>query len=135
MKRQIYLDTDIVGKIEVFVGMHPEVICYGNWLGAIAHREHGLASTSGAQFLDYNSTIPTSMGCLNSHVGDKLLQTNPVSVRKAACRRECRGIVFLEKLHEKTDQWSWPVHYSGSDVDIKIHPVFGRTDGLEVSPP
>ena len=115
--------------------MEPKVICHRNGLGAVTHSEHRIACSSGAQLLYDNGTIPTSMGRPNSHVGDKFLQTNPVSVRKPALGRECGGIVFLEELHEEADQLSWLVHYSCSDVDIQIHHALGRTNGLEVSPP
>ena len=135
MKRQTYLDTDIIRKFKCYVGMKSEVICYGDRFFVVAHTEHGIASASGAQPLYDNTAIPTSMGRPNSHVGDKLLQSHPVSVRKTSLGRECRRIVFLKELHEEAEKLSWLVHYSGSNVDIQIHSIFGRTDGLEVSPP
>lgn len=115
--------------------MEPEVIRYGNRFRIVAHSEHGIASACGAQLLDDNHTIPTSMDSLNPHVGYELLQTNPISVRKAALGRKGRGILFFEEFHEKVDKWSWPVHYPRCDVDVQVHSVLGRTDGLKVSPP
>lgn len=135
MIRQTYLDTDVVGKSKCNIGMLFEVICNRDRLRVIAHSEHRIARASAAQLLDDDGTIFTGMGRPNSHVGDKLLQTKPVSVRKPALGRECSWIIFLEELHEKADQLSCLVHDSSCDVDIQIHSILGRTDGLEVSPP
>lgn len=113
-----YFDTDIIGKLKCDVCVESEVICDGDRLLIVAHSEHSIASASGAQPLDDHSAILTSVGRPNSHVGDKLLQSHPVSLRKPAFGRECSGIIFLEKFHKQAEELSWLVHYSGSDVDV-----------------
>jgi hypothetical protein len=135
MKRQIYLDAYIFRELECYIRMLQEIVYYGDGLGAIAHSEHGTVSASTAQLLYDHGAVPTSMDRLNSHVGNKLLQTHPVSVRKAAPGRECGGIVLFEEVHEKTDEWAFLVHYPRGYVDVQIHSVLGWTDGLEVSSP
>ena len=115
--------------------MRFEIVGYRDRLVAIAHGEHGIAGASVAQLFNDNGTFATSMASDDSHVADEFLQTKPVSVTKSALGRECSGVVLLEKFHEEGEQWSRLVHYSRGYVDVDIHLVLGRTDGLEVSPP
>lgn len=135
MKRQTYLDAYIFREPECHVRMLQKIVCYGDGLRVIAHSEHGIVSASIAQLLYDSGAVSTSMDRLNSHVRDKLLQTHSVSVRKTAPGRECGGIVLFEEVHEKTDERAFLVHYPRGYVDVQIHAVLRRTDGLEVSSP